>query len=64
MWPYMLNPIKDTNGRTRNWRDSLNIFDNSHIGGYNPVIHLEKLGVQINQGFIGYITMVDFPVPY
>ncbi|THH18831.1 hypothetical protein EW146_g2238 [Bondarzewia mesenterica] len=59
MWPYITNPIKDTRGRTRNWRDSLNIFEDSHgpEGQYNPVFDLHMLGGVINQGLIGYITM-------
>ncbi|KAG7439817.1 aromatic compound dioxygenase [Guyanagaster necrorhizus] len=59
MHPYTTNPIKDTVGRTRNWRDSLNIFEDSHgpEGEYNPVFRLEMLGGVINQGFAGFITM-------
>lgn len=59
MWPYNTNPIRDTWGRTRNWRDSLNIFEDSHgpEGLYNPIFKLEFLGSIINQGLIGYITM-------
>jgi protocatechuate 3,4-dioxygenase beta subunit len=59
MWPYHLNPIRETWGRTRNWRDSLNIFEDSHgpEGLYNPVFHIEMLGSILNQGIISYITM-------
>ncbi|KAF8632667.1 hypothetical protein AX17_004799 [Amanita inopinata Kibby_2008] len=59
MHPYADNPIRDTYGRTRNWRDSLNIFQDSHgpEGEYNPVFKLDFLGGVINQGLIGYITM-------
>ncbi|KAG6908843.1 hypothetical protein DXG01_003009 [Tephrocybe rancida] len=59
MHPYTTNPIRDIRGRTRNWRDSLNIFEDSHgpEGQYNPVFNLELLGGVINQGLIGYITM-------
>ncbi|KAG6826883.1 hypothetical protein H0H92_014063 [Tricholoma furcatifolium] len=59
MHPYTTNPIRDIRGRTRNWRDSLNIFEDSHgpEGEYNPVFNLEFLGGVINQGLIGYITM-------
>ncbi|KAK0473420.1 Intradiol ring-cleavage dioxygenase [Armillaria novae-zelandiae] len=59
MHPYTTNPIKDTVGRTRNWRDSLNIFEDSHgpEGKYNPVFRLELLGGVFNQGFAGFITM-------
>ncbi|EAU86956.1 hypothetical protein CC1G_09813 [Coprinopsis cinerea okayama7 len=59
MHPYSENPIRHTRGRTRNWRDSLNIFEDSHgpEGKYNPVFKLEFLGGVIRQGLIGYITM-------
>ncbi|KAF8656667.1 hypothetical protein AX16_002470 [Volvariella volvacea WC 439] len=59
MHPYSENPIRDTYGRTRNWRDSLNIFEDSHgpEGKYNPVFDLHLLGGVIGQGLIGYITM-------
>lgn len=57
MWPYMMNPIREIRGRTRNWRDSLNIFDDSHQNGYNPVIQTHFLGGVVSQGLIGYITM-------
>ena len=60
MHPYSENPIRATRGRTRNWRDSLNIFEDSHgpEGKYNPVFKLHFLGGVISQGFVGYITMV------
>ncbi|KAK7052159.1 Intradiol ring-cleavage dioxygenase [Favolaschia claudopus] len=57
MFPYTENPIRHTRGRTRNWRDSLNIFEDSHINGYNPVFKTHMLGGVINQGVIAYITM-------
>lgn len=59
MWPYHNNPIRETWGRTRNWRDSLNIFEDAHgpEGVYNPVFHVEHLGSILNQGLISYITM-------
>ncbi|RXW19984.1 hypothetical protein EST38_g5857 [Candolleomyces aberdarensis] len=59
MHPYSENPIRDSRGRTRNWRDSLNIFEDSHgpEGKYNPVFKLHFLGGVISQGFVGYITM-------
>ncbi|KAJ7579691.1 Intradiol ring-cleavage dioxygenase [Mycena floridula] len=59
MHPYTENPIKDTIGRTRNWRDSLNIFEDSHgpEGKYNPIFRAELLGGVIGQGLIAYITM-------
>lgn len=61
MHPYTMNPIRDTYGRTRNWRDSLNIFQDSHgpEGKYNPVFKLDLLGGVLSQGLIGYITMVS-----
>ncbi|KAG6856858.1 hypothetical protein H0H87_012675 [Tephrocybe sp. NHM501043] len=60
MHPYTMNPIRDTRGRTRNWRDSLNIFEDSHgpEGKYNPVFRLDLLGGVISQGLVGYITMM------
>lgn len=62
MWPYYTNPIRTTYGRTRNWRDSLNIFEDSHgpEGNYNPVFDLHMLGSVLGQGLIGYITMVRY----
>ncbi|KAL0958768.1 hypothetical protein HGRIS_014090 [Hohenbuehelia grisea] len=59
MWPYVTNPIRDTYGRTRNWRDSLNIFEDAHgpEGKYNPVFKTHLLGGVISQGVIAYITM-------
>lgn len=64
MHPYSENPIRDIRGRTRNWRDSLNIFEDSHgpEGKYNPVFKLHFLGGVISQGLIGYITMVRIQV--
>ncbi|KAJ8490030.1 hypothetical protein ONZ45_g13351 [Pleurotus djamor] len=68
MWPYSANPIRDTYGRTRNWRDSLNIFETAHgpEGKYNPVFKTHFLGGIIGQGLIAYITMgvnasADYP---
>ncbi|KAJ4474306.1 Intradiol ring-cleavage dioxygenase [Lentinula aciculospora] len=59
MYPYVENPIRDIRGRTRNWRDSLNIFEDSHgpEGEYNPVFKMHLLGGVINQGLVGFITM-------
>ncbi|KAF5339881.1 hypothetical protein D9611_009179 [Ephemerocybe angulata] len=59
MHPYTENPIRDSRGRTRNWRDSLNIFEDSHgpEGKYNPVFKLHLLGGVVSQGLVGYITM-------
>lgn len=60
MHPYIMNPVRDTLGRTRNWQDALNIFQDSHSpeGKYSPIFRLELLGGLIRQGLIGYITMV------
>lgn len=60
MWPYVTNPIRETRGRTRNWRDSLNIFEDAQgpEGKYNPVFKLHFIGGVISQGLVGYITMV------
>ncbi|KAI5886635.1 aromatic compound dioxygenase [Schizophyllum commune H4-8] len=59
MHPYTQNPIAQTRGRTRNWRDSLNIFEDSHgpEGQYNPIFDLHFLGGVLNQGLVGFITM-------
>lgn len=64
MWPYSTNPIRDTWGRTRNWADSLNIFNDSHgpERNYNPVFKAEKLGAVLNQGVLAFITMVSVPL--
>ncbi|KIY52130.1 aromatic compound dioxygenase [Fistulina hepatica ATCC 64428] len=57
MHPYTENPIAHTRGRTRNWRDSLNVYGDSHGNGYNPVFDLHLLGGVLSQGVIGFITM-------
>ncbi|KAF7760212.1 hypothetical protein Agabi119p4_10888 [Agaricus bisporus var. burnettii] len=59
MHPYTENPIRDTYGRTRNWRDSLNIFEDSFgpEGKYNPVFTTHLLGGVVRQGLMGYITI-------
>ncbi|KAJ3915122.1 Intradiol ring-cleavage dioxygenase [Lentinula edodes] len=59
MYPYVENPIRDIRGRTRNWRDSLNIFEDSHgpEREYNPIFKMHLLGGVINQGLVGFITM-------
>ncbi|KAJ7041045.1 Intradiol ring-cleavage dioxygenase [Mycena alexandri] len=57
MFPYSENPIRHTRGRTRNWRDSLNIFEDSHLNGYNPVFKTHLLGGVVSQGVVAYITM-------
>ena len=60
MYPYVMNPIKDTIGRTLNIHDSMNIFRDSHgaEGQYNPVFKVHLLGGVVSQGLVGYITMV------
>lgn len=58
LWPYVTNPIKDIRGRTRNWADSLNIFEDSQIGGYQSMFDIQFLGGVLEQGLIGYITVV------
>ena len=57
----MTNPIRDTWGRTRNWADSLNIFNESQgpERDYDPVFKAEKLGAVVNQGVLAFITMVS-----
>ncbi|KAF4585090.1 hypothetical protein EYR40_001926 [Pleurotus pulmonarius] len=68
MFPYTTNPIRDTYGRTRNWRDSLNVFGEAEgpEGKYDPVFKTHFLGGVINQGIMAYITMginasADYP---
>lgn len=58
LWPYVTNPIADIRGRTRNWADSLNIFEDSQIGGYQSMFDIQFLGGVLEQGLIGYITVV------
>jgi hypothetical protein len=60
LWPYVTNPIKDLpgRGRTRNWVDSLNIFEDSQVGGYQSMFDVKFLGGVLEQGLIGYITVV------
>ncbi|PWN48347.1 aromatic compound dioxygenase [Violaceomyces palustris] len=59
LWPYSLNPIRDLpgRGRTRNWEDSLNIYQDAHEGGYVPTFDIEKLGGVLTDGLIGYATI-------
>ncbi|ORY90108.1 Intradiol ring-cleavage dioxygenase [Leucosporidium creatinivorum] len=65
MWPYNTNPIVDKWGRTRNWDDSLQIYQDSHKNGYGPTFEIEKLGGVIQQGLIAYITVgVDRSASY
>lgn len=58
LWPYNTNPIASIRGRTRNWDDSLNIFEDSRIGGYKSTFETHLLGGVLQQGIVGYITMV------
>ncbi|KAI5477204.1 intradiol ring-cleavage dioxygenase, C-terminal domain containing protein [Pseudohyphozyma bogoriensis] len=63
--PYTTNPIADKWGRTRNWDDSLQIYQDSHANGYGPTFELEKLGGVFQQGFMAYITVgVDLEASY
>lgn len=65
MWPYNTNPIADKWGRTRNWADSLNIYQDAHGNGANPEFEILKVGSVIQQGLIGYITVgVDSNASY
>ena len=59
IWPYNTNPIRDLpgRGRTRNWDDSLKIYQEEHHNGHQPTFEIEKLGAVIQQGLIGYITL-------
>jgi len=59
MYPYVMNPVKDTIGRTPNIHDSMNIFNDSRgaEGQYNPVFKVHLLGGVVSQGLVGYITM-------
>lgn len=57
VWPYSTNPIANKWGRTRNWRDSLGIFDESHDNGHSPMFDIQKLNGVLEQGMIGYITL-------
>ncbi|EKM77683.1 hypothetical protein AGABI1DRAFT_129968 [Agaricus bisporus var. burnettii JB137-S8] len=59
MHPYTENPIAKTWGRTPNWRDSYNIFEDAigPEGKYNPIFKMHLLGGVVRQGLIGYITM-------
>lgn len=57
--PYNENPLLEVGqpGRTRNWEDSLQIYQGSHANGYMPTFDIEFLGGVLQQGLIGYITM-------
>ena len=54
MYPYSMNPIQDTVGRTWNWEDALNVFQDSPEGEYSPYSNSSFRAVL--QGLIGYIT--------
>ncbi|ORY90130.1 Intradiol ring-cleavage dioxygenase [Leucosporidium creatinivorum] len=63
--PYTENPIKNKWGRTRNWDDSLKIYQESHQNGYFPTFELTKLGGNIQSGLYGQITVgVDMKKDY
>ncbi|CEH15402.1 gpi anchored dioxygenase [Ceraceosorus bombacis] len=57
--PYSENPIRHLSGRgrTRNWEDSLHIFDEAHRGGYMPTFDIEPLGMVLSQGLVGFVTV-------
>jgi len=60
VYPYNTNPLfhdRTKHGRTRNWRDSLGIFPDSHRNGHNPTMEIQKLNGVLEQGLIGYITL-------
>ncbi|BGP36255.1 hypothetical protein JCM10449v2_000153 [Rhodotorula kratochvilovae] len=57
VWPYNTNPIAHKWGRTRNWADSLNIYQDAHGNGANPEFEILKVGSVLQQGLIGYITV-------
>ncbi len=59
VWPYNTNPLVSLpgRGRTRNWEDSLQIFQGSHENGYFPTFDIEKMGGVMTEGLIGYITV-------
>lgn len=57
VWPYRENPIYNTWGRTRNWRDSLNIFPDSHSNGHQPMFEIHPLNGVLQEGVIGYMTL-------
>ncbi|KAN0060688.1 hypothetical protein ACQY0O_007346 [Thecaphora frezii] len=58
LWPYNTNPILPLGrSRTRNWQDSLQIYQTAHENGYMPTFDIEKLGGVLQDGLIGYITV-------
>ncbi len=58
LWPYNTNPAAEMYPRTRNWDDGLNIFWDSQKGGYHSTFDTHLLGGVLQQGVIGYITIV------
>ncbi|WAR61624.1 hypothetical protein PtB15_12B314 [Puccinia triticina] len=54
MWPYTQNPVEH---RTRNWRDSLKVFQESSANGFQPTMDVVKVGSVINQGLVGFMTI-------
>jgi hypothetical protein len=61
MHPYINNHLRTMpgRGRTRNWQDSLNIFEDSQIGGYQSMWDMHFMGSVISQGLQGFITVVS-----
>ncbi|KAL0568724.1 hypothetical protein V5O48_013254 [Marasmius crinis-equi] len=57
MHPYTDNPIRHTEGRTRNSDDLGDLFQDSHENGYNPVFDAHLLSGILNQGLVAYITI-------
>ncbi|KDN35919.1 aromatic compound dioxygenase [Tilletiaria anomala UBC 951] len=59
IWPYSENPIRTLpgRGRTRNWDDSLQVYQEAQANGYQPTFDIELLGGVVTQGLIGYITL-------
>ncbi|GAA5916496.1 hypothetical protein JCM6882_001740 [Rhodosporidiobolus microsporus] len=57
MWPYVNNPIANKWGRTRNWDDSLSIYQTSHQNGFGPTLDIEFVGGVIQQGLVSFITI-------
>ncbi|EPQ26311.1 uncharacterized protein PFL1_06246 [Pseudozyma flocculosa PF-1] len=58
LWPYNTNPIIALGRtRTRNWEDSLQIYQDAHDNGYMPTFDVEKIGGVLQDGLVGYITV-------
>jgi len=58
LWPYNTNPVAQTYGRVRNWDDFADLYKKAHAGGYNSTFDTHLLGGVLQQGVIGYITLV------